>query len=57
MIKACQTGDERVVRKIVSSLPYSVGFVDEVDFLFFVSFFVFFSFKLFLSLSLFLLYF
>ena len=40
MLEACQTGDERVVREIVSSLPYSVGFVfGEVDFLF-VSFFV-----------------
>ena len=49
MLKACQTGDERVVREIVSSLPDSVGFVlDEVDFLFFVLFFLFFSFKLFL---------
>ena len=47
MLKACQTGDERVVREIVSSLPDSVGFVlGEVDF-FFV-FFFFFSLKLFL---------
>ena len=52
MIEACQTGDERVVREIVSSLPSSVGFVlGEVDFLFFVLFFCFFLLNCFWSLS------
>ena len=56
MLKACQTGDESVVRQIVSSLPDSVGFVlGEVDFLFFVLFFCFFLLNCFWSLSLFLL--
>ena len=57
MLEACQTGDERVVRKIVTSLPYSVDFVvvlGEVGFLFFVLFFCFFLLNYFWSLSLFL---
>ena len=44
MLDACwKTGDERVVREIVSSYPDSVGFViGKVDFLlFFVTLFVY----------------